>query len=1115
MSGDTGLNPFPGPQPYRTEDSGRFLGREKSARKLMNRILAHPCVTLFGPSGAGKSSLMQAGIIPILEEQHDFRTVRVDAWRTGIKPLRRLVEELFVTLELGDPPAELSPREALAEALRLAERRSDRPLLIYLDQLEQLFLMGQPPEETNELLERLEALARMPVRGLQLVLSLREDYLGIFRDRARGLRFVLEQGFRLGPLTVREMAKVACDVAAASEPAQRWSEEDMRELMLQVRTPGQAETADAEVQAAFAQIVCRELWASGGTIGKDEAKSILHQYLNETLDSLGPLKADARKLLEEHLVAKDGSRTLLTERQAREQLPVGSAGKVLARLEAAAVLHAEYHQGSRYFELGHDWLAKKVLELKLERRQRARLRKLVVIATVAVGLAVLMGGLLLYALLQKERAFNQAMMAGAREMMERGQPAMATKLLLEARHPEKVDGWSALAQEALDSNFLELTLRGSGQPINGASFSSDGEHVITASSDGTARVWRAADGQLLLELKGHTGEVHSATFSQDGEHIVTASSDGTARLWRAQDGTQLGMLEKSGGTVRSAAFSQDGQHVVTTSSGKTARVWRTDGKGQPVVLMGHESPVISTAFSPEGERVVTTSWDETVRVWRATDGRQLLVLRGHEEPATSAVFNPRGDRIVTASRDGTARVWRADGEGEPVVLRGHEGPVTSAAFSPEGERIVTASRDRTVRVWRARDGRQLLVLKGHEGPVNSAAFNPEGDRIVTAAWDGTARLWRTERQGQPRVLEGHKGQVTSAAFSPGGDRIVTASSDKTARVWLTEGSEQFLELKGHENQVTSAAFNPSGERIVTTSWDGTTRVWRASTAEQLFVLEKHEEAILSAAFSPNGERIATGSWNGITRVWQTASRGSEPPVVLPGQGKPITSVAFNPEGDHIATASRDGIVRVWRTDGTGEPLELKGHEGAVASVTFSPDGENIATASWDGTARVWRADGTGEPLVLRGHEGPVASVAFSLEGDRVVTASWDGTARVWRAMPEDTRQILVLKGHKGPVQSARISGLRGENIVTASWDGTARVWPVLSRDVQPPPAIREQLLADNKDCLTPLLRQSYLDEKEPRALKHYETCEHARGRTPTQLWAFSSGSRTAGSPNSR
>ena len=65
---------------------------------------------------------------------------------------------------------------------------------------------------------------------------------------------------------------------------------------------------------------------------------------------------------------------------------------------------------------------------------------------------------------------------------------------------------------------------------------SAGGRVVTASYDGTARIWDASSGQELLPLTGHTAGVWSAAFSPDGGRVVTASWDGTAHIWDASSG---------------------------------------------------------------------------------------------------------------------------------------------------------------------------------------------------------------------------------------------------------------------------------------------------------------------------------------------------------------------------------------------------------------------------------------------------------------------------------------------------------------------------------------------------------------------------------------------------
>src|SRR5262245_31702140 len=43
--------------------------------------------------------------------------------------------------------------------------------------------------------------------------------------------------------------------------------------------------------------------------------------------------------------------------------------------------------------------------------------------------------------------------------------------------------------------------------------------------DQTVRLWQADDGKLLRTLVGHKGGVNDVSFSPDGRHILSASSD--------------------------------------------------------------------------------------------------------------------------------------------------------------------------------------------------------------------------------------------------------------------------------------------------------------------------------------------------------------------------------------------------------------------------------------------------------------------------------------------------------------------------------------------------------------------------------------------------------------
>jgi WD40 repeat protein len=370
-------------------------------------------------------------------------------------------------------------------------------------------------------------------------------------------------------------------------------------------------------------------------------------------------------------------------------------------------------------------------------------------------------------------------------------------------------------------------------------------HDQSAALDLAVRAWQTAKTveannavansfpQVLEILQGHTGPVVRAVLSPDGQRIVTASWDKTARVWNTSSGQLLATLQGHSGFVESAVFSPDGQRIATASFDETARVWDASSGQLLAILQGHTGPVRSAVFSPDGQRIVTATWaagersaqDRTVRVWNASSGQLLATLQGHTDSVLSAVFSPDGQRIVTASWDKTARVWNTSSGQLLATLQGHSGFVESAVFSPDGQRIVTASGDNTARVWNASSGQLLATLQGHTHFVTSAMFSPDGQRIVTASGDDkTAQVWNAS-SGQPlATLQGHTDTVWSAVFSPDGQRIATASRDNTARVWNASSGQLLANLQGHTDAVFSAVFSPDGQRIVTASRDNTARV---------------------------------------------------------------------------------------------------------------------------------------------------------------------------------------------------------------------------------------------------------------------------------------------------
>jgi WD40 repeat protein/tRNA A-37 threonylcarbamoyl transferase component Bud32 len=147
-----------------------------------------------------------------------------------------------------------------------------------------------------------------------------------------------------------------------------------------------------------------------------------------------------------------------------------------------------------------------------------------------------------------------------------------------------------------------------------AAFSRDGKMIVIG-TEKEARLLDATKGIILDPPLTHDGTVWSVAFSHDDRLVLTASEDGTARLWETRSRTQQGPSFRHDQSVKTAVFSPDSRLVLTASIDGTARLWDV-GTGRSVgPAFRHRSGIACAAFSPDGQRFATGSSDHTARLW--------------------------------------------------------------------------------------------------------------------------------------------------------------------------------------------------------------------------------------------------------------------------------------------------------------------------------------------------------------------------------------------------------------------------------------------------------------------------------------------------------------------
>lgn len=163
--------------------------------------------------------------------------------------------------------------------------------------------------------------------------------------------------------------------------------------------------------------------------------------------------------------------------------------------------------------------------------------------------------------------------------------------------------------------------------INEALWGSLNQTVISASEDGSLRLWDVETGKEVLKVQDHKKSINSLQFSHDRSMVITASSDHTAKLYDAKTLTLL-KTYSSDRPLNSASISPIMKHVIVGGGQEAMNVTTTSSKvGHFEVdfyhqvyaeylgsVKGHFGPVNSVAFAPNGKSFVSGAEDGYVRL---------------------------------------------------------------------------------------------------------------------------------------------------------------------------------------------------------------------------------------------------------------------------------------------------------------------------------------------------------------------------------------------------------------------------------------------------------------------------------------------------------------------
>ena len=342
-------------------------------------------------------------------------------------------------------------------------------------------------------------------------------------------------------------------------------------------------------------------------------------------------------------------------------------------------------------------------------------------------------------------------------------------------------------------NGPAVALAGHAERVASAVATSAGS-ILTASDDGTVRLWREPDAASGRQRLPHDRPVRSIGFRPDGQRLVSGAENGSVRVWDLASGQPVG--EAYAGhrrAVMSATYSPDGEAIVTTSEDGTAVL--RDGRGGPSKpLAGHRGPVWIAAFSPSGSLIVTGSDDRRLRVFDARSGASLREPIDHGASVRALAFNPNGRTLAVGMTNGALRLLDAETfkpAGQPVLL---SASVRSLEFLRDGQGLVATLANGSVEVWDVGLLGKLLSFSDGQHLRAGTLTPDDGGRLATVSEDGGGVIKLQTLEGElVRHAEAIGSVVSALRFSPDGRRLAAAASDLAVHVLAVPTSAALVE----------------------------------------------------------------------------------------------------------------------------------------------------------------------------------------------------------------------------------------------------------------------------------------------------------------------------------
>lgn len=1092
--------PFKSLQRFERNDARIFFGRGKEIRDLYNKVIdrgINTVILFYGESGTGKSSMLEAGLLPRLE--NDYRIIYIR--RDGKVPIAQLL------------------------ANQWNDKDNKLPVLAILDQVEEVFTrpIADEPLEWKQLVDFLNEHVNTGSRIFsgKVILSYRKEFHSEVEKGLESSHIPYSKHY-LGKLSREGIIEAVSGIE--KDPALQAHFNVKIEHGLPEMIADDLLDDDVPAVAPVLQILLDKMWENTnwdqpqftidqyrklkreGLLLKDFLQEQITQigrwnvdvtrsglmldllyffttpsgtsashYLSDVLEHYGetetkPINELLKRLSDSYLLSgfsgeKNGQNasfrlahdTLVppihTEYE-RSTLPGQMAERLLSNLNTSNWKEnpERYYFNQEQVNMlitGKNGMRKwtkdeesLVAASQISLRNKKRNRRIVLGSFIGLGLALLV---LLFSLYRSE--IQKSKLAEARlleEMADNAESNPSAQLELLKRslqlEPENQLRKAKIFEIYSKNIFYRTLMQEAG--VQKAAISSDGRYCALATAKSAAfkvsKYEFTKEGlKFLHDMQSSQGnELNQLVFSSNGDYLAGGGADRQIHIWKL-NGDSL-PNSRLGFIIDKLGISPSGELVAASFQNQTKiGIWKS---AQKEVWFEEAVPGNTTAisFSPDGKLLaIGNSMGEILMFEIKQEGLLKLFQKSISgSPTTSIAFIPDSYNLMAGFENGEIRKFSFSGNDmtELTPALKIEEPGLNLIRIDRDAALLLAAVDKEGYVFRLSDQSLIYRLEGSESRILDMGFSAEKDRIFTILSNGEVREWNLPEVVPFKTLvEASRGYSVSIAKN--GETDICAGTDGRNVIYSQlNQSDQLRSFERHQLNVT--AIDLKVKYGISGGQEGLVYYWELDDPENASVLDAHQESINSAVINDEEILALTTSQDKKAILWDLTTRS---PLNTWEHPRNIANGLFL-SNDQCVTACEDGKIRVWSTS-KSDPVSVFGFDTPrpISSISVDLKEQFVLTGTASDTLFLFSMAGDLVKTILV--DSKVNCTAFDISTENFVAGTDDGRILVLTSNGDLFHQLFSERNQMEKIPDPIISiDALNHNIISGTFSGKTQIW---------------------------------------------------------------------------